>query len=188
VALLRLPQKYGPGVFSERIVEFVPQAAAFPGWRNVRFSDAANMATGLGNGSAKRNPGAILDGGLENYAPWYEAHTEEQKIDAALAGASPFPWGPGEVARYRDQDMFMLGVAMDNYVKKKEGPAAGVWRMVSEEVFEPIGIHEAPINKTIESSGHEGQPLMAFGFYPTSPGRPTGQLSPSGESHYFNAF
>jgi hypothetical protein len=224
VALLRLAQKYGPGVFTERIVDFVPQAAAFPGWKDVRFADAANMATGLGNGSAKRKPNDVLDGGLENYAPWYEAHSEGQKIDATLAGATPFPWGPGEVARYRDQDMFMLGVAMDNYIKKKDGPAAGVWRMVSEEVFEPIGIHDAPVNKTIESSGREGQPLMAFGFYPTisdivriarlyhnrgayrdrqllyapqireifsrstAPGLPTGQLSPSGETYYFNAF
>ena len=167
VALLHLAQKYGPSVLTERIGDFVPQAAAFPGWRDVRFADAANMATGLGNGSANRNPNDILDGALDNYAPWYEASSQEQKINATFKGAKPFPWAPGKVARYRDQDMFMLGVAMDNYVKKKEGPAASVWGMLSKEVFEPIGIHDAPINKTLESSGHEGQPLMAFGFYPT---------------------
>jgi hypothetical protein len=167
VALLRLAQKYGPSVFEERIANFVQQATQFPGWQNVRFADAANMATGLGNGSQNRNPNNILDGGLENYASWYEAPSREQKIQAALAGASPFPWGPGQVARYRDQDMFLLGVAMDNYIKKKEGPAASVWKMLQEEVFEPIGIHDAPINKTVEPGGYEGQPLMAFGFYPT---------------------
>jgi hypothetical protein len=166
-ALLRLAQKYGPGVFAERIVDFVPQAAAFAGWANVRFADAANMATGLGNGSLVRNPNHILDGGLENYSPWYEARTKEQKIDAALVGSKPFPWGPGQVARYRDQDIFLLGVAMDNYVKKKEGAAATIWTMLIREVFEPIGIHSAPINKTLESAEREGQPLMAFGYYPT---------------------
>jgi Beta-lactamase len=167
VALLHLAQKYGPTVFAERIVDFVPQAATNPGWDNVTFGDAANMATGLGNGSPNRNPNNILAGGLEHYASWYEARTEEQKIDAALAGAKPFPWRPGLVARYRDQDMFMLGVAMDRYVKKKNGASASVWKMLSNEVFEPIGIHDAPINKTLETSGREGQPLMAFGFYPT---------------------
>jgi CubicO group peptidase (beta-lactamase class C family) len=166
-ALLRLAQKYGPSVFTERIVDFVPQAAAFPGWANVRFADAANMATGLGNGSLVRNPNNILDGGLENYAPWYEAHTGEQKIRAALVGSKPFPWGPGQVARYRDQDMFMLGVAMDNYVKRKERATASVWTMLLREVFEPIGIHDAPINETLEPAGRERQPLMAFGYYPT---------------------
>jgi CubicO group peptidase (beta-lactamase class C family) len=224
VALLRLAQKYGPSVFSERLVDYVPQAAAFPGWDRVRFGDAANMATGLGNGSTNRNPNNILDGALEKYAPWYEARSEDEKIRAVLAGSQPFPWGPGQVARYRDQDMFMLGVAMDNYVKRKEGAGTGVWGMLSKEVFEPIGIHDAPINRTLESPGRDGQPLMAFGFYPTigdivriarlyqsmgahrgrqllyapqiraifssgnSPGLPTGQVSRSGESYYFNAF
>jgi CubicO group peptidase (beta-lactamase class C family) len=166
-ALLRLAQKYGPSVFAERIADFVPQAAAFPGWTNVRFADAVNMATGVGNGSLTRTPNNILDGALENYAPWYEARTKEEKIQATLTGATPYPWGPGQVARYRDQDMFMLGIAMDNYVKKKEGAAASVWNMLSKEVFEPIGIHDAPINKTLEPAGREGISLMAFGFYPT---------------------
>lgn len=223
-ALLRLAQKYGPGIFAERIVDFVPQAAIFPGWTNVRFADAANMATGLGNGSLIHDPNHILDGGLENYSPWYEAHTKEQKIRAALAGSSPFPWGPGQVARYRDQDIFILGVAMDDYIKRKEGAAASIWTMLLREVFEPIGIHVAPINKTLESVGRGRQPLMAFGYYPTisdivritrlyqnvgaykarqllyaptiadilartsTPGLPTGELTPSGEIFYSNTF
>jgi hypothetical protein len=166
-ALLHLAQKYGPSVFAERIVDFVPQAAAFPGWANVRFADAANMATGVGKGSLTRNPNNIFDGGLDNYASWYEARTKDEKIQATLTGATPFPWGPGQVARYRDQDMFMLGIAMDNYVKRKAGAAASVWNMLSTEVFEPIGIHDAPINKTLEPAGREGPPLMAFGYYPT---------------------
>jgi hypothetical protein len=166
-ALLRLAQKYGPSVFSERIADFVPQAARFPGWANTRFADAANMASGVGNGSLTRTPNDILDGALVNYGPWYEAHTKDEKIQATLAGATPFPWGPGQVARYRDQDMFILGVAMDNYVKKKEGATASIWSTVRKEVLEPIGIHDAPINKTLEAAGREGQPLMAFGYYPT---------------------
>ena len=167
LALLRLAQKYGPSVFAERIVDFVPQAAAFPGWATIRFTDAANMATGVGNGSLTRTPNDILDGGPVNYAPWYEARTKEEKIQATLTGATPFPWGPGQVARYRDQDMFMLGIAMDSYLKKKEGSSTSIWSMVSKEVFGPIGIHDAPINKTLEPAEREGQPLMAFGYYPT---------------------
>jgi Beta-lactamase len=166
-ALLRLAQKYGPEVFAQRIADFIPQAAAFPAWEKVRFIDAANMATGVGNGSLKRDPNDILDGAIEKYAAWYEARSEQDKIREALAGAKPFPWGPGKVARYRDQDMFMLGVALDNYVKKKEGATAGVLALLLKEVFEPIGIHEAPIGRTLEGARREGQPLMAFGFYPT---------------------
>jgi hypothetical protein len=166
-ALLRLAEKFGPEVFEERIVDFVPEAAEIPGWGNVRFADAANMATGVGNGSLRRDPNDILDGGVENYSAWYEARSAKDKIRAILVGAKPFPWGPGKVARYRDQDMFLLGLAMDRYIKKKSGETAGIWDMLLKEVFEPIGIHSAPIAKTLESSRAEGQPLMAFGFYPT---------------------
>ena len=167
IALLRLAQKYGPGVFNERIADYVPQAASFPGWKNVRFVDAANMATGVGNGSLRRDPNRITDGTEDNYSQWYEARTKDQKILAVLTDAKPYPWGPGQAARYRDQDMFMLGVAMDNYVKRKEGPETSIWSMVLREVFEPIGILYAPINKTIEAPPRAGQPLMAFGYYPT---------------------
>ena len=78
-----------------------------------------------------------------------------------------YPWGPGKVTRYRDQDMFILGVAMDGFLKSKEGPSADLWSMLEREVFEPIGIHEAPTNRTIEPDGSPGQPLMAYGYYPT---------------------
>jgi len=53
--------------------------------------------------------------------------------------------------------MFMLGIAMDSYVKKKEGADASVWHMLLKEVFEPIGIHDAPINKTLEPAGPEAR-------------------------------
>jgi hypothetical protein len=167
IALLLLAQKYGQGVFNERITDYVPQAASFPRWKNVRFVDAANMATGVGNGSLRRDPNRIMDGQSDNYSHWYEARTKDQKILAVLTDAKPFPWGPGQVARYRDQDMFMLGVAMDNYVKKKDGPETSIWSMLLREVLEPIGILYAPINKTIEAPPRAGQPLMAFGYYPT---------------------
>jgi hypothetical protein len=39
--------------------------------------------------------------------------------------------------------------------------------MLQQEVFAPIGIHYAPTNRTIEPDGGAGQPLMAYGYYPT---------------------
>jgi hypothetical protein len=63
--------------------------------------------------------------------------------------------------------MFVLGVAMDRFLKSREGPRADLWSMLEREVFLPIGIHYAPINRTIEPDARRGQPLMAFGYYPT---------------------
>ena len=167
-ALLRLAEKYGPAVFDLKIADYVPEAARHPGWRNVRFEDAINMATGIGNGSAKRDPNNISDGYLDpSYQRWYEAPSMQDKVTRLLDDGAVYPWGPGKVARYRDQDMFILGVAMDRFLKSKEGPAASIWSMLEREVFAPIGIHQAPTNRTIEHDGSIGQPLMAYGYYPT---------------------
>ena len=167
-ALLRLAQKYGPDVFDLKIKDYVPAAAAAPEWQAVRFGDAIDMATGVGTGSDRQDPNKIFDGYTDtHYAAWYEAQSVAEKVAAVIATGRPYPWGPGKVARYRDQDMFILGVAMDAYLKSKAGPAADIWTMLEDEVYRPIGIHYAPINRTIEPDGRRGHPLMAFGYYPT---------------------
>jgi hypothetical protein len=167
-ALLRLAQKYGPGVFALKIRDYVTEAAAYPGWSRVSFEDAIDMATGFGNGSTRSHPNDIEDGYLDSsYDRWYAARSVHEKVAAMLRDGGVYPWGPGKVARYRDQDMFILGVAMDHFLKSKEGPGANLWTMLEREVFEPIGIHQAPINRTLEPDGAPGQPLMAYGYYPT---------------------
>lgn len=167
-ALLRLAEKYGPAVFDLRIADYVPEAARHRGWDRVRFEDAIDMATGIGNGSTRRDPNNTSDGYLDaSYSRWYEARSTREKVTALLEDGHVYPWGPGQVTRYRDQDMFILGVAMDRFLKSKEGATADLWSMLRREVFAPIGIHEAPTNRTIEADGSAGQPLMAYGYYPT---------------------
>jgi CubicO group peptidase (beta-lactamase class C family) len=165
-ALLRLAQKYGPEVFSEKVMKYVEIPAEHDGWRDVTFGDLLNMASGVGFGTDKRDPNDIGDGYLEgNYSEWYEAPTVADKV-AALAKTPDLPWGPGEVTRYRDQDMFLLGVAMSEYLERKTGNG-DLWQMLTDEVYRPIGIHHAAINRTIEDNGGKGQPIMAYGYYPT---------------------
>jgi len=167
-ALLHLAQKYGPSVFDLKIRDYVPEAAKYPGWNDVRFEDAIDMATGIGNGSTNIHPNDTNDGYINSsYGAWYEARSVHDKIEALLRDGHVYPWGPGKVTRYRDQDMFILGVAMDRFIKSKEGASADLWTMLRKEVFEPIGIHEAPTNRTIEAGEAPGQPIMAYGYYPT---------------------
>jgi hypothetical protein len=167
-ALLHLAQKYGPGVFDLKIRDYVPEAAKYPGWDDVRFNDAIDMATGIGNGSTNIDPNDTTDGYINSgYETWYEARSVRDKLEALLRDGRVYPWGPGKVTRYRDQDMFILGVAMDRFIKSKEGASADLWTMLRQEVFEPIGIHEAPTNRTIEPGDAPGQPMMAYGYYPT---------------------
>jgi CubicO group peptidase (beta-lactamase class C family) len=166
VALLRLAQKYGPDVFDAKIKDYVEITAPHQGWEDVTLGDALDMATGVGFGSVRRHS-TIDDGYLEgNYDAWYKAPSEEAKLIEGFKSPD-LPWGPGDVARYRDQDIFLLGVAMDRFLKSKEGPAADIWSMLVNEVYRPIGIAHAPINRTIEAGDKPGQPMMAGGLYAT---------------------
>jgi Beta-lactamase len=168
VALLRLAQKFGPEVFEAKISDYVPAVAKYPAWSRVRFEDCINMATGIGNGSARREPNDAGDGYIDaTYNEWADARSEADKVAALLRIARVYPWGPGEVVRYRDQDMYVLGVAMQAYLRSKEGPGADLWTMLEKEVYAPIGIHHAPINRTLETDGSRGYPILPYGYYGT---------------------
>jgi hypothetical protein len=157
IALLRLAQKYGPGILNERVVKYVPEAAYFPGWTDVTFNDMANMASGHGYDS-------YLGG---DYADWYQAPSEGMKLTEVLDNPS-YTWAPGTTFRYRDQDAFLWGVAMERYLQAREGTKADIWRMVSNEVYRPIGIYYAPMNRTLENATRTlGHAIMLEGYFPT---------------------
>lgn len=167
LALLRLARVYGPYVLTLKIGEFVE--GLDPKYRSVRFIDAANMATGFGGtGTWRTNPNDPLDGYLEgDYDAWYTAPSHREKIKQIRRSLRPYPWDPGTVMRYRDQDFYLLGVAIDGFVKAARGPGADVWDMLRREVFEPIGIAQAPTIRTREPKGRRGVPWLNAGYYPT---------------------
>jgi CubicO group peptidase (beta-lactamase class C family) len=167
LALLRLAQVYGPWVLTLNIGDYVPGLDSK--WRRIRFIDAANMSTGFGGtGTFKTHPNDIFDGYLGgNYDAWYTAPSLEEKLREIDANLHPYPWEPGTVMRYRDQDYFLLGVAIDRFLKSVRGPQADLLRMVQSEVLEPIGIHHAPAVRTREADGGDGVVWCNAGYYPT---------------------
>ena len=167
LALLRLAQVYGPWVLTLKVGDYVP--GLDPKWRRVRFVDAANMATGFGGmGSTKTHPNDIFDGYLGgDYDAWYTAPSHADKIRQIAATLHPYPWEPGTVMRYRDQDYYILGAALEGFLKSVRGPAADLGEMVQSEVFTPIGIHQAPSVRTREAAGRDGLVWCNAGYYPT---------------------
>ena len=168
LSLLWLAQKYGPGVFDLKIVDYVEVTADHDGWNDVTFRDAVNMATGVGDAA----PEPIVDesgfwsDARHNFSQFASAATAEGKLEAAFS-AGNYSWGPGEVMRYNNMHAFVLAVAMDAFLKSKEGPDANLWDWVTEEVLRPIGIPYAPLIHTREPNGSRGVPVMAYGFLPT---------------------
>lgn len=179
-ALLRLAHRLGPGAADTRIADLVPRAASHRGWQRVTIRHCLDMASGIGTALRRALPADIYADNLTEaeagaaspeagrcyraYQDWYAAPSLAEKLAAAFACPS-YPWGPGEVARYRDQDLFMAGVAMDALWKRHRGPDADLFAMVADEVFAPIGIAGTDINRTLEADGRRGTPLAAFGLY-----------------------
>lgn len=167
LSLLHLAEVYGPYVLGLRIGDYVP--GLDPKWNRIRFVDAANMATGFGGtGSFRTHPNDINDGYLDaDYDGWYTAPSSAAKLQHIREHLKPYPWEPGTVVRYRDQDFFLLGIAVDNFLKAMRGPQADAWEMLQKEVFQPIGIAQAPVVRTREPGDRDGPAWFSAGYYPT---------------------
>ena len=167
LALLRLAHLHGPYVLTLKIGDYV--AGLHPKYDHVRFIDAANMATGFGGtGTFQTSPNDINDGYLGgDYDAWYMAPSHEEKLAQINQHLRPYPWDPGTVVRYRDQDFYLLGVAIDRFLKSVRGPGADAWDMLLEEVFSPIGIAHAPAIRTREPGDNRGVPWFNAGYYPS---------------------
>jgi CubicO group peptidase (beta-lactamase class C family) len=167
LALLHLAQVYGPWILTLKVGDYVD--GLDPKWKRVRFMDAMNMASGFGGvGSIVTNPNDGESGYLEgDYDGWYTAPSHEEKLRVINANLRPYPWEPGTVWRYRDQDLYLLGVAIDHFIKSVRGPQADQWAMVQEEVFKPIGVYHAPSVHTREPGEKDGYVWGNAGYYPT---------------------
>ncbi|MGI9245402.1 MAG: hypothetical protein ACR2I8_01655 [Steroidobacteraceae bacterium] len=167
LSLLHLAQVYGPYVMNLYVGDYVE--GLDPKWKTVRFADAASMASGYGGtGTLRTHPNDFNDGYLDgDYDGWYTAPSVEAKLRHMREHLTPYPWAPGTVARYRDHDFFVLGLAIDGFIKKMRGPQADAWEVLRREVLEPIGIFDAPAVRTREADGREGPVWFNAGYYPT---------------------
>jgi hypothetical protein len=167
VALLRLAQKYGDGVFDLKIADYVTVTAAHDGWKDVTFADALGMAAPIGDLGRRRDwPDPEPDDKGPKLDDWMEARTAQAKLARAFSYGR-YSWSRGEVIRYNSTVTFVLASAMDAFLKRRGGPSAHLWDMVAEEVFRPIGILHLPTMHTVETDGSRGIPILAYGLYPT---------------------
>jgi CubicO group peptidase (beta-lactamase class C family) len=167
LALLRLAQVHGPYVLDLKVGDYLQ--GLHSKYRSVRFIDAANMASGFGGtGSLQTHPNDPRDGYLEgNYDAWYTAASHAAKVRQIRRSLRPYPWEPGTVVRYRDQDFYLLGAALDRFLKSARGPEADLWDLLESEVLAPIGIAQAPVVRTREARGGRGVVWLNAGYYPT---------------------
>ncbi len=162
ISMLWLAQKYGPQIFDERITDHVSIPAQHDGWNNVTFGNALDMASGIGNVMPFRVDRYVeADQTAIGNRVW-RTRSIREKLDA-IAAFKNYPWGPGEVTRYRSTDTTALTAAMESYLRSREGPEADLWQSLTRDVFAPLGINRLPVRRSIEPNGRPGTPLLAGG-------------------------
>ncbi len=176
LTLLRLARLYGDQVIDIRLADYVDVSSSHAGWQKPTLGDCLNMATGIGDGQLTAEPidikadnrhdPELSPQGAATYLRWFQQPSAQGKLEACL-GYGNYSWGPGEVARYRDPDIYIAGVVMDAYYKSRAGAQADLWQMMIDDVYKSIGIHHLPMNRTIETDGSAGLVLMAYGMFLT---------------------
>jgi len=179
VACLRLAQITGRDPRESRVADLLPEAKNNSDWSEITIGDCLNMASGIGTAACYQEPLDIFadyllepEQSLESdealasynhYHAWFLAPSQQEKNTAAFA-CPAFPWPAGTVARYRDQDMYIAGAAMDAILKQFRGADARLWDMVRDEVYTPARIHHAVKFHTIESEPSRQVPLSDAGL------------------------
>ena len=129
VALMRLGQLYGTGVYGQLIRDYVPEYTAGGDWTSVTLDNALDMATGnfLSSSYMSDEDGPANQGFLR--ATQYSV-----KIDAAFR---PFPHQapPGTVWVYQDVAAFIGNQAMNSYLQRQQGSGADIFNLVRDSVY-----------------------------------------------------
>ena len=152
IACLRIARISGEDPRSQRVRDLLPEARDNSDWDEITIGDCLNMASGIGTAVREAEPRNIFADYIleeeqaqesdearvsyDHYHAWFLAPSQHEKNIAAFACPS-YPWPPGSVARYRDQDLYVAGAALDAVLKNLRGPDARIWDMVRDEVYTP---------------------------------------------------
>lgn len=179
VACLRLAQTTGQDPRKARVSDLLPEAAGKVAWQEITIGDCLNMASGIGTAGMNAEPENIFadyllekeqaeaaENGMESfnhYFDWFLAPSQHEKNVAAFACPS-YEWGPGQVTRYRDQDLYIAGAALDAWMKNQLGSRLKIWDMLVEEVYKPAGIYHPVMFQTVETDLTKEVPLSDAGL------------------------
>jgi len=179
VACLRIAQISGQDPRNTLVHDLLPAAGENSAWDVITIGNCLDMATGIGTAARVAEPPAIFadyileeeqsresDAALESYNhyhAWFLAPSQHEKNVAAFACPS-YPWPAGTITRYRDQDLYIAGAALDAFLKRVRGPEARIWNMVRDEVYTPAHIHHAVKFHTIETDSSTEVPLSDAGL------------------------
>ena len=159
LAMMRLGQLYGSGVYSQLIRNYVPEYTRGGDWSTVTFDNGSDMATGNYESAAYM---ADEEGADDRAFLGVESYTS--KVNDAFR---PFPHraAPGTTWVYQDVATFITNHAMDNYLKQQQGGSADIFNLVRNDVYKPIEISQGGLTALRTDNSANGKPLGCIGLF-----------------------
>ena len=156
VAMMRLGALFGPGVYTEKLTQYIPPPAD-KSWQSVTLGNALDMATGH-----FRSPGFERDeDGPE------EKFLVDESLADKLADAWAFPAKvpPGLVWVYQSHNTFLAAVAMDAFLKQRRGPGADLFHLVADDIYKPLHLSQGMLSTLRTGNSESGVPEGYFGLF-----------------------
>lgn len=159
LAMMRLGQLYGSGVYSSVISSWVPQYVDGGTWTNVTFANTNDMATGnyiSANYESDEN-------GTKT-TTFLDAETYATKISDAF---TPFPHkvAPGTVWVYQSVANFILTQGLNAYLKSEQGSSADLFNMMSSSVYQPLLTSQGFQSTVRTDNSATGAPNGYYGLF-----------------------
>jgi len=158
LGLMRLEKLY-PGVMQESISDYVPVCAASESWNGVTFENTLDMATGHYNSvEPEADENAAID------QDFFLVEGQSEKIALACT-QYPYREKAGQQWVYHTSDTFLLGTAMQAFLKAHEGPEADIYRdLLVDAIWKPLGL-SATLDETRRTNDAEAQPFTGWGLF-----------------------
>ncbi len=158
LALMRLELLY-PGAMSAKISDHVPACKQTGTWDDVTFENALDMATGhYLSGASEADENAATEG------DFFVFQTREEKTRFACEHF-PHRAKPGKTWVYHTTDTYLLGEAMQAFLRARLGDNADIYRdLLVGPIWKPLGL-SATLDETRRTADAGAQPFTGWGLF-----------------------
>ena len=165
VALMRLGQLYGAGVYNEKIKDYISQHPSAGTWDTTTFGNTSDMATGYYNsGDYEADENSLT------MAKFLVDEALSAKILDAFAFKKHYTT-PGSKWVYQSSSTFLLTQAMNTYWRehKTADVAAGadqdIFEMVRDEIYKPLHFGAGSLTTIRTDDSPAGAPSGYYGLF-----------------------
>ncbi|KAA9133230.1 beta-lactamase family protein [Marinihelvus fidelis] len=151
--------KLWPELATTAVTDLVPECRlADRRWRDVRLEHLMNMSTGLFT-----DPAHQADEASATMVTFFDAISNAERIEVACT-AWPRAEAPGVTPVYHTSDHYLLGVALQRFLRQQRGDGADIHRdILLGEIL--AGVDAGPLTGFTErTKDTDAQPLTGYGL------------------------